>query len=75
MAAAHAWGLRACPRRAAHPPPGCRAFVFVKASTGIGAGVVVDGAPAGPGGRGLVVAADAETHALLMAMIKEPVTR
>lgn len=35
----------------------------------------VDGAPTGPGGRGLVVAADAGTHALLLAMIKEPVTR
>ncbi|MGG7614284.1 inositol monophosphatase family protein, partial [Streptomyces sp. ZG43] len=35
----------------------------------------VDGAPAGPGGRGLVVAADPGTHALLMAMIKEPLTR
>ncbi|MFE7671985.1 inositol monophosphatase family protein [Streptomyces albidoflavus] len=35
----------------------------------------VDGAPAGPGGRGLVVAADAGTHALLLAMIKELGTR
>ncbi|WP_328906447.1 inositol monophosphatase family protein [Streptomyces sp. NBC_00234] len=30
----------------------------------------IDGAPAGPGGRGLVVAADAETHGLLMSMIR-----
>ncbi|GGU12356.1 inositol monophosphatase family protein [Streptomyces violascens] len=29
----------------------------------------IDGAPVGPAGRGLVVAADAETHELLMAMI------
>lgn len=75
MAAAHAWGCGRALGEQRTRHPGCRAFVFVKASTGIGAGVVVDGAPAGPGGRGLVVAADAETHALLMAMIKEPVTR
>ncbi|WP_189716880.1 inositol monophosphatase family protein [Streptomyces phaeofaciens] len=30
----------------------------------------IDGAPIGRAGRGLVVAADAETHALLMAMIR-----
>ncbi|MEU5288480.1 inositol monophosphatase family protein [Streptomyces sp. NPDC020755] len=30
----------------------------------------VDGAPVGPGGRGLVVAADAGTHRLLMALIR-----
>ncbi|MEU7202361.1 inositol monophosphatase family protein [Streptomyces sp. NPDC045470] len=30
----------------------------------------VDGAPVGRGGRGLVVAADAETHRLLMAMVR-----
>lgn len=32
----------------------------------------VDGVPAGRGGRGLVVAADGETHALLMSMIDSP---
>ncbi|MFG3076580.1 inositol monophosphatase family protein [Streptomyces sp. NPDC048225] len=32
----------------------------------------VDGAPAGPAGRGLVAAADAETHALLLSLIREP---
>ncbi|MFJ4610809.1 inositol monophosphatase family protein [Streptomyces sp. NBUL23] len=31
----------------------------------------VDGAPVGPEGRGLVVAADAETHGLLMSSIRE----
>ncbi|MFI7286589.1 inositol monophosphatase family protein [Streptomyces anulatus] len=30
----------------------------------------VDGAPVGPGGRGLVVAADADTHGLLMSLIR-----
>lgn len=30
----------------------------------------IDGAPLGPDGRGLVAAADAETHELLMAMIR-----
>lgn len=30
----------------------------------------IDGTPTGPTGRGLVVAADAETHQLLMAMIR-----
>jgi myo-inositol-1(or 4)-monophosphatase len=30
----------------------------------------IDGAPIGPGGRGLVVAADAETHDLLISMIR-----
>ncbi|MEU9118874.1 inositol monophosphatase family protein [Streptomyces sp. NPDC048506] len=30
----------------------------------------IDGAPLGPGGRGLVVAADAGTHELLMSMIR-----
>jgi myo-inositol-1(or 4)-monophosphatase len=30
----------------------------------------IDGAPIGPAGRGLVVAADAETHELLMSMIR-----
>ncbi|MFF5936754.1 inositol monophosphatase family protein [Streptomyces sp. NPDC012508] len=30
----------------------------------------IDGAPIGPAGRGLVVAADAETHAQLMSMIR-----
>ncbi|MGW5670842.1 inositol monophosphatase family protein [Micromonospora sp. NPDC003776] len=30
----------------------------------------IDGAPTGPAGRGLVVAADAETHALLMELIR-----
>ncbi|WP_035854614.1 inositol monophosphatase family protein [Kitasatospora azatica] len=30
----------------------------------------IDGAPLGPDGRGLVAAADAETHGLLMAMIR-----
>ncbi|MEH0981399.1 inositol monophosphatase family protein [Micromonospora sp. CPCC 205556] len=30
----------------------------------------IDGAPIGPAGRGLVVAADAETHGLLMSMIR-----
>ncbi|WP_344447495.1 inositol monophosphatase family protein, partial [Kitasatospora nipponensis] len=29
----------------------------------------IDSAPVGPAGRGLVVAADAETHGLLMSMI------
>ena len=29
----------------------------------------IDGAPIGPAGRGLVVAADGETHELLMSMI------
>lgn len=32
----------------------------------------IDGAPAGPGGRGLVVAADAGTHELLMSMVGRP---
>ncbi|MGW8887035.1 inositol monophosphatase family protein [Streptomyces sp. NPDC055749] len=32
----------------------------------------IDGAPVGPAGRGLVVAADAETHGLLMSMIGAP---
>ncbi|MFA3878030.1 inositol monophosphatase [Streptomyces sp. MMCC 100] len=32
----------------------------------------VDGAPVGPTGRGLVVAADAETHGLLLSLIREP---
>lgn len=31
----------------------------------------IDGAPTGPAGRGLVVAADAETHALLMELIRD----
>lgn len=31
----------------------------------------IDGAPTGPAGRGLVVAADAETHALLMKLIRD----
>jgi myo-inositol-1(or 4)-monophosphatase len=32
----------------------------------------IDGAPIGEAGRGLVVAADAETHGLLMSMIRSP---
>ncbi|WKV75972.1 inositol monophosphatase family protein [Streptomyces sp. PCS3-D2] len=32
----------------------------------------IDGAPVGQAGRGLVVAADAETHGLLMSMIRSP---
>lgn len=40
------------------------------------AGCVVtglDGGPVGPAARGLLAAADAETHGLLLALIREPV--
>jgi myo-inositol-1(or 4)-monophosphatase len=35
----------------------------------------IDGAPIGPGGRGLLVAADADTHDLLISMIRCPSRR
>ncbi|MFC9242845.1 inositol monophosphatase family protein [Streptomyces sp. NPDC057136] len=35
----------------------------------------IDGGPLGPTGRGLVVAADAETHRLLMSLIRNPVPK
>lgn len=32
----------------------------------------IDGAPLGPAGRGLVAAADEDTHARLLAMLRQP---
>ncbi|WP_406429030.1 inositol monophosphatase family protein [Streptomyces sp. NBC_00147] len=64
-------------KRAAYVTDGADLIGSVHFAAGIAlcraAGCVVtgiDGAPAGAGGRGLVVAADAETHGQLMSMIR-----
>ncbi|WP_415953515.1 inositol monophosphatase family protein [Streptomyces sp. KLOTTS4A1] len=66
-------------RRAAYVTDGADLCGSVHFAAGIAlcraAGCVVtdlDGVPIGPGSRGLVAAADADTHARLLAMIAEP---
>ncbi|RKN38147.1 inositol monophosphatase family protein [Streptomyces hoynatensis] len=66
-------------RRAAYVTDGDGLSESVHFAAGVAlcraAGCVVtglDGAPAGPGSRGLVAAADAQTHRLLMSLIRGP---
>ncbi len=75
LALALAWV--AAGRRAAYVTDGADLSESVHFAAGIAlcraAGCVVtgvDGAPLGPGGRGLVAAADAATHRRLMALIR-----